>query len=90
MCLTSVPLRNLRDERAAVAAILGMKINIKSLKDRKTFTIDVQPTFDAGDVKRVIEQEQNLPASAQRLVFGGKPLRVCARWRASKFRWNAT
>ena len=52
-----------------------MKINIKSLKDRKTFSIDVQPTFDAGDVKQVIERELNLPATAQRLVFGGKPLR---------------
>ena len=52
-----------------------MHINIKSLKDRKTFSINVQPTFDSGDVKRVIEQEQNLPASAQRLVFGGKPIR---------------
>ena len=52
-----------------------MKINIKSLKDRKTFSIEVRPTFDASDVKRVIEQEQSLPASSQRLVFGGKPLR---------------
>ena len=52
-----------------------MKINIKSLKDRKTFSIDVQPTFDAADVKAVIEREQDVPASAQRLVFGGKPLR---------------
>lgn len=52
-----------------------MKINIKSLKDRKTFEIDVQPTFDAADVKQIIEKEQGIPASSIRLVFGGKPLR---------------
>ena len=64
---------NAQTKKAKGAAT--MKINIKSLKDRKTFSIDVQPTFDAGDVKQVIERELNLPATAQRLVFGGKPLR---------------
>ena len=52
-----------------------MKISIKNIKDRKTFDIDVEPTFTAADVKAKVEAQEGMPANAQRLIFGGKPLR---------------
>ena len=52
-----------------------MKISVKSLKDRKTFDVEVQHTMTAADVKGVIESQEGVPANAQRLVFSGRPLK---------------
>ena len=35
-----------------------MKISIKNIKDRKTFDIDVEPTFTAADVKAKVEAQE--------------------------------
>ena len=52
-----------------------MKLHIKSIKTRKTFTIDVPQGVTAADVKSAIERQEDIPVSSQRLVFGGKPVR---------------
>ena len=51
-------------------------INIKDLKSRKTFPVQVAPDDDADALKAAIEKAHSTPANAQRLVFGGKTLRA--------------
>ena len=52
-----------------------MQLHIKSLKDRRTFTIEISPSADAAQLKAVIEQKQGVREVTQRLVFGGRPLK---------------
>ena len=52
-----------------------MIIHVKSLKDRKTFDVEVQPNFTADLVKDAIAKQIDAPPNGMRLVFGGKPLR---------------
>ena len=60
---------------AHIAVRFSMKLHIKSIKTRKTFTIDVPQGVAAADVKSAIERQEDIPVSSQRLVFGGKPVR---------------
>ena len=52
-----------------------MIIHVKNLKDRKTFDVQIGPTATTDDVKVAVEQQSGVAPIAQRLVFGGKPLR---------------
>ena len=51
-----------------------MQLTIKSLKDGKVFTVTAQEAWVPQDLKAAIENEHHVPASAQRLVFAGRPM----------------
>ena len=52
-----------------------MQLNVKNIKDRKTWTVEVKPEDCVGDLKIVIETATGFAPAAQRLVFKGKGLK---------------
>ena len=67
-----------------------MIIHIKSLKDRKTFDVEVTPQSTADDIKDAVEKQSGIARVTQRLVFGGRPLRDGATLAELGIQKNAT
>ena len=52
-----------------------VQVNVKSIKDRKTWTVEVKLEDYLGELKTTIETVTGIALAKQRLVFKGKPLK---------------
>ena len=58
-----------------------MQITIRSIKDSRSFPVDAPPDALVAELKAKVEAMSGIPASEQRLIFGGKTLREGSRLR---------